>query len=590
MPQNSSLRQYFFILLIIISLLISLFHPTKFWDNRLLDFQFKLLRSNNTITLKQDVVLIGIDEQSYQQFKEPFALWHEHLGHTLKALTQAEPAVFGMDLSMPDRSFNPILPGQDQKLLSSMLMFKKTAPLVIGLTVNQDGSTRKIYPPYLSVAGKKGVGYVLWKLGDDRVVRRFTPKIKQSQQQVFTLSGQMSDSLGIQSIPSGLINYAVGTAINYISIQQVIQWYQQGNIQRLQEEFKHKVVLLGSVLPFEDRHYQPVNLAAWETENNNFVPGVLLHIQALRNILNNNFVQEVSWLWILVLNLCLTLLWWFKTNPLKLVLLSLFLTGSLLLSQYYLLPQLIYIPVLSSIAITLIALFGRQLLEMFFMAKERQRLRNAFGGYVSPDVLSDILNGELQPGIHGKKQQVCMLFSDIRNFTGISEKMQPEDIIKFLNIYLEAMTEAIQNNEGTIDKFMGDGIMAFFGAPKILKNPAANAFAAAQDKLKKLQLVNQEFSHKDMPELKIGIGLHLGDAVIGNIGSEKRNEYTAIGDVVNTASRLEGLTKQAGYPIVVSEDVIKALPNTVEFDNLGEMPVKGRSPVPVFGWPAKNKL
>jgi len=589
MSQNTSLRSYSFIFLIIIVSLISFFQPVKFWDNRLLDFQFNLMRNNQTIKLDHDVVLIGVDEESYRQFKEPFALWHEHLGHLLRALAQGNSAVFGMDLSLPDRSFNTIFPGQDQKLLSSMLMFKKTAPLVIGLTVNQDGSTRKIYPPYLSVAGKKGSGYVLWKLDTDRVVRRFTARINQGQQQVFTLTGKMADNLGIHPIPSGLINYAVGEPINYISIQQVIQWYQQGNIQLLQKKFKNKAVLLGTVLPFEDRHYQPVNLAVWEDNNNNFVPGVLLHVQALRNILNNNFIEDIAWYWILLFHLCLTLLWWYKSQPLKLFFTSLLLITSLLIIQYYLLYQLIYLPILSSAAIILMSLFGRQLLEMFFLAKERQRLRNAFGGYVSPDVLKDILNGDLQPGVHGKRQQICVLFSDIRNFTGISEKMQPEDIIKFLNIYLAAMTEAIQDNSGTIDKFMGDGIMAFFGAPKILKYPAMNAFSAAQDKLKKLQQVNQEFSQKKMPDLKIGIGLHLGDAVIGNIGSEKRNEYTAIGDVVNTASRLEGLTKQTGYPIVVSENVIKGLPDTIKFDDLGEVPVKGRAPVLVFGWPAKNQ-
>jgi adenylate cyclase len=130
--------------------------------------------------------------------------------------------------------------------------------------------------------------------------------------------------------------------------------------------------------------------------------------------------------------------------------------------------------------------------------------------------------------------------------------------------------------------------MAFFGAPKELENSAINAMDAAQSKLEKLHALNKVFEKQGLPNIKIGIGLHIGDAVVGNIGSEKRNEYTAIGDVVNTASRLEGLTKQAGYPVVVSSDVVDALPKEMIFDDLGKMSVKGRAPVSVFGWPAKK--
>jgi len=236
-------------------------------------------------------------------------------------------------------------------------------------------------------------------------------------------------------------------------------------------------------------------------------------------------------------------------------------------------------------------LFGRQAYESVKQIMERQRLKKSFSGYVSPHVMEEILKGSIKPDIYGNRENICILFSDIRSFTSISEKMEPEDIIGFLNKYLGAMTEAIQSHDGTIDKFMGDGIMAFFGAPKSSSAPVLDAFNAAKDKLKKLEDLNTEFAKtNNMPFLKIGIGLHYGAAVVGNIGSKQRNEYTAIGDVVNTASRLEGLTKVKGYPIIVSDVVANILESEVLFDKLGKMPVKGRADVSVYGWPPKNQI
>jgi len=209
-----------------------------------------------------------------------------------------------------------------------------------------------------------------------------------------------------------------------------------------------------------------------------------------------------------------------------------------------------------------------------------------FGGYASPQILQEILKGEIQPGIEGQSMCICVLFSDIRDFTTLSEEMAPEAVVQLLNRYLGAMTEAIHEYEGTVIDFMGDGIMAVFGAPNHLDSPAKNALAASRSKLEKLEDLNESLKSEGI-NLRIGIGLHMGDAVVGNIGSEERYQYTAIGDVINTASRLEGLTKRLGYPIVLSSIVADSLHDELLFDDLGEVPVKGRAPVHVFGWPSK---
>ncbi len=580
-----------FVCVLALALLIANSQWVQIWDKQLFDRQMQLKRYLLPVSeLREQVVLVGIDEQTYASFREPFALWHRHLADFFQALAISDIRVLGIDISLPDRSFNSVIAGIDQHLLRGLLLLKKKAPVVLGITVDQNGRQRRIYPPYLSVVGKQGRGLVLWEKDADRVVRRYRHHYFESSQRILTLVGQMAEHLQLTPPATGLIDYSRGALIQYIPMQTVIQWYEQKNFQQLRDVFAKTAVILGTVLPFEDRHYQPLNLLAWERDNNHLVPGVTIHVQALRNLLDRGLLQTVDFRYILFLNLTAVLFFWLRPGFLRALGLFLFLTLCLLIVQWLLLQQQLYLPVLSTILALGLAIFSRWLLETAFHALERQRLRQAFGGYVSPDILEEILKGEIKPGVHGERHRICVLFSDIRSFTSISEKMSPEQVIQFLNIYLAAMAEAIQDNGGVVDKFIGDGIMAFFGAPKKLQQPALHAFDAARAKLKNLQAVNEQIKDMQMPRLQIGIGLHIGDAVVGNIGSEKRNEYTAIGDVVNTASRLEGLTKQAGYPVVASLEFVQDLPADLQsqFDDLGKMSVKGREAVAVYGWPSKK--
>jgi adenylate cyclase len=135
-----------------------------------------------------------------------------------------------------------------------------------------------------------------------------------------------------------------------------------------------------------------------------------------------------------------------------------------------------------------------------------------------------------------------------------------------------------------LDKFIGDGVMAFFGAPRPLENPCVPAMRAARDMLTRLARLNRALAEQGELPIAIGIGLHVGDAVVGNVGAETRYNYTAIGDTVNVASRLEGLTKEAGYPLLCSAEVVDALDDRAGFVKLGASAIKGHSPLDVYGW------
>jgi adenylate cyclase len=212
--------------------------------------------------------------------------------------------------------------------------------------------------------------------------------------------------------------------------------------------------------------------------------------------------------------------------------------------------------------------------------RERVRLREMFGKYVSDEVVEKLLALGHRPDQRGESHRVTVLFSDIRNFTTISEKLTPHQVVDLLNAYFTRVCEPILEQGGTVDKFIGDAVMAFFGAPAPYQDHAARALRAAvavAEMAREFRAwVKERFVSMDLPEFRIGIGLHTGEVVVGSIGSPKRLHFTAIGDTVNAASRLEGLTKDLGWTIVASAEVIKAADGVALTGGRKTATVKGR--------------
>ncbi len=209
--------------------------------------------------------------------------------------------------------------------------------------------------------------------------------------------------------------------------------------------------------------------------------------------------------------------------------------------------------------------------------EERKQLMNVFGQHVSPEVVDKLLNQNVE--IESEIKHVCVMFLDIRNFTSFSENKSPVEVVNFLNTLFEFMIEIINRNNGIVNKFLGDGFMAVFGAPFSNGKDCLNAVQASKEILEKIQEYNQT---QKIPPTKIGIGLHSGDAVTGNVGSDLRKEYTVIGDVVNLASRIEQLTKQYSEQILFSEDVISKIEG-FEIKEIDTVIVKGRvTPVKIY--------
>lgn len=545
-----------------------------------LDRQFGLLREHPQ-PLANDVVVVGIDEAAFARFREPFALWHPHLGRFLEAMAAAQPSVVGLDIVLPDRSYQSLAPGYDQALLQGLVAVRGKVPVILSQSLDDQGRVRPVFPPFVAVAGADATAFPLVCLDWDGVPRRLDGDECANQARGMTLAGAMAARAGAKHAWRGMIDYSLGGPISYVPFTQVLEWQELGDTERLAKLFGGKPVLLGVILPFSDRMQLPVPLAAWEPENRR-LPGVLVHAQTLRAMLNRGPVATLAPAWLLALALLPAVFWWGRSGWLKAAALAAFSLVMLAVSTLRL-WQGLYLPPVEAIGVAWLAFAGRAGFDALRQFREKRFLKQAFSGHVSPVVMNEILAGNVQSGT-GSRRRVCVLFADIRGFTARSEKATPEATIELLNGYFSLMTEVIHKHGGVVDKFIGDGLMAFFGAPQALDHPERRALEAAQEMLIRLHRHNRTLQQRGIDPIVIGIGLHVGDAILGYLGSEARHEYTAIGDVVNAASRLEGMTKEVGYPIVCSAEVAGAVQAPSELADLGEHSIRGHAPMHLFGW------
>lgn len=215
--------------------------------------------------------------------------------------------------------------------------------------------------------------------------------------------------------------------------------------------------------------------------------------------------------------------------------------------------------------------------------KKRQFLQDTLTRYVTKEVVDLILEHPEKIILDGEEREATVLFSDIRGFTSLSEKMEPKEVVRMLRDYFSLMVGAVFEFQGTVDKFIGDCIMGIFGAPTPQADHAELAVKSALEMKRLLKTFNKKrIKHKRNP-VRIGVGINTGDVVVGNIGSEQRLEYTAIGDAVNLASRLEGINKQYGTDIIISETTYLQAKESIEERELDKVRVKGKlEPVKIY--------
>jgi adenylate cyclase len=223
--------------------------------------------------------------------------------------------------------------------------------------------------------------------------------------------------------------------------------------------------------------------------------------------------------------------------------------------------------------------------EMTQSLKEKKLIKEAFRRYVSHQVAEQIFQNpdRYLLSLKGERRRVAILFGDIRDFTPLAESMEPEEVVKILNRYLSYMTESVFKYQGTLDKFIGDCVMAVYGAPLYLKNPTEMAVRTALEIQRNINILNQERIRAGEKVVEIGVGINTGEAVVGNIGSEDRLDYTVIGDNVNLASRLQVAANSMGVKILISDKAYEDIASLVKAREIPPLQVKGkREPIQAY--------
>jgi adenylate cyclase len=344
--------------------------------------------------------------------------------------------------------------------------------------------------------------------------------------------------------------------------------------------FKDAIVLVGTTAPgLLDLRSTPVQ---------KLYPGVEIHANLITGILDGRFKHRPAYvvgaelvilvLVALLLSLVLPLL-----GPLRASLLTAAVLVAVVAINFSIWHYAdLVLPLASPLLLILVLFLFNMSYGYFFESRTRRQLGNLFGQYVPPELVEEMSRDPKRYSLQGERREMTVLFSDVRGFTTLSEGLAPEELSDLMNVFLTAMTRVIHHHRGTIDKYMGDAIMAFWGAPLHDPEHARHALEAALEMESELEAVRAAFRERGWPEIAIGIGLNTGVMSVGNMGSEFRMAYTVLGDAVNLGSRLEGLTKEYGVTTIVSETTRDAVPGFL-FRELDRVRVKGKErPVAIF--------
>ena len=310
------------------------------------------------------------------------------------------------------------------------------------------------------------------------------------------------------------------------------------------------------------------------------MPGPLLHYTFISNLLEDHLIKEPKYITSSLIVLMVLL-------PFILVLLVKKIINRVLINiavylliftsiRYLFVVEMIHIDLFYPLLSLIISTVAFEAMAFNIQEKGGRFMRDAFSSYLSGDLLDKLIEDPKALALGGEKKELSVLFSDIRGFTSISESMDPVTLIRLLNRYFTPMTNAVLDNGGMLDKYIGDALMAFFNAPVDIKKHADAACISALEMIEELDILNEVLISEGINPIKIGIGINTSEVVVGNMGSDTRFNYTVIGDGVNLASRVEGLSKNYGVDIIITEFTVDKLSDEFVYRKLEPVKVKGK--------------
>lgn len=568
------------ILTLVILSLFFLMSYLDLLDNVENNLQDRILQKENPVDTR--IVLVGIDDKSLEilgRWQDWSRYYHAQL---LNNILSGGPAAVGVDLIFTEAAQDP---EEDQALLEAAVQPEIVLTSFGVFSEESTGGkihTLEYYESFQYLKEEFTTGHINTIPDSDGVVRKtvlyFDYQGKRITSFAWNIYKQYLKSLGqdapdITTIPLDPLKRMEITYAGRPGSFEQISYYQVLNEEIPPEYFAGKIVLVGPFsVGIDDYYYTPL---AHESP----MYGVEIHANIIQNLLHNNFKTRVEYPIVFAVLLVFGLGGSFvfnKTSPARGLIVLAFLTpGYILLAKQayqkgYIMP-LIY--PLALIAFSyLVALAHRYLEEL----QERKRITGVFSRYVAPQVVGKILKeGEEGLRLGGTRKEVTVIFVDIRGFTPLSERAAPEEVVEILNEYLTLCANSIFKYEGTLDKFIGDATMALYNAPLDLEDHPFKAVQSAWAMKAGSTELQRKLDERFGYSVQFGIGVNTGYAVIGNIGAKFRMDYTAIGDTVNTAARLESNAKPG--QILLSESVYDRVKDRVLVTPLGEIKVKGKT-------------
>jgi len=608
---------------------VYLFTPQTFFslDSKLRDFMFTL---RGELPKSDSVVIIDIDNKSLKEIGQwPWS--RNTIAQLITKLSDAHVGVIGLDMvfAEKDRSSPHLLkkkyPHISQELpnYDKILAHTFTTSPVVGGYIFTDEETGETNTPLIpAVFIQKGLhkstylkevnsiilntpvlqeslyssGFFITKKNDGGVVRSVPliykykgiiyPSLALEMLRIYSASNKVEiigDDNGVEHIKFG--DYTIPTEssgefiINFRGPKKHFKYISASDILSNNfnpKEIENKFILLGTSAPgLKDLRYIPYDST---------FPGVEVHANIIDNILQKDFIQrpfvanlyDIIIIWVLVFSLMLlfSILSSWLILPMAMLLFTLMLYALYHILFHYGLILTLLTPILAFTS-TLILTIG---IDYFRTSKKKEQAQRILGNKVSTSVMQHLIAHADKGLIEPKEVTSTIFFSDIKGFTSISEKLgSAKKLIEMLNIYMTPMTDIIIEEQGTIDKFIGDAIMAYWNAPIEVENHAIHALNAAVKQVEKLTEINKHIYDTYNITLQIGIGLHTGLVTAGDMGSMGRSDYTIIGDSVNLASRIEGLTRIYDAEILISEATYAQLDDSFRIRHIDTVEVKGKS-------------
>ena len=539
-----------------------------------------------------NIVLVTIDEKTEDALPEPKIFWHPHYAALFRAAAAGGARALGLDAFFAI-SVEPWAPDLDRELAAAFMEASASMPIV--LAYDSLHAFPESLPLYMFAGAQGAMGFANVTFDPDGFIRRqelqgqgpdapesFATRLASlvlGQERGVLDEQNSSIRFGDHAVPldsSGflLIHYwGPGGTFPAVSMAEVLAAARQGQTEKLKQWFDGKTLLVGTLDP-TDRRPTPFYLAGG---GQSLTPGVEIHANALGTLLEKRFLREAppaATLTLVLAGAALASLCIFRIGfpwaPLTLLgTVAVYLVATVVSLQFDLVLPVV--PPVLAVAVSGLASYGA-----YSRTEDRQRrlLQEVFGRYVSSEVAREVMEqGEVPLG--GSYQRVTVMFSDIRDYTGYCQGRDPRLVVEELNEFFAEMTAEIKAHSGMINKFIGDGIMALFGAPVPHPDDARRAVRSALGMVKRNREYNQRRTERGLRPLVIGIGLHTGDAVVGNIGAPEKMEYTAIGDTVNVASRIEGENKTFHSQLLVSEATYEEIRQDVVAELAGHAKLKG---------------